>query len=79
VPKDKLVVLGLVSTKVPELEPLDALRRRVDEASRHLPLERLAVSPQCGFGSDVSGNLIGEDDQKRKLERVVELARQVWP
>ena len=79
VPKDKLVVLGLVSTKVPELEPLDALRRRVDEASRHIPLERLAVSPQCGFGSDVSGNLIGEDDQKRKLERVVELARQVWP
>jgi|SRR5687768_6687059 len=79
VPKDKLVVLGLVSTKVPELEPLDALRRRVDEASRHLPLERLAVSPQCGFGSDVSGNLIGEDDQKRKLERVVELARHVWP
>src|SRR5688572_21853390 len=79
VPKDKVVVLGLVSTKVPDLEPLDALRRRVDEASRHLPLERLAVSPQCGFGSDVSGNLIGEDDQKRKLERVVELARQVWP
>ena len=79
VPKDKLVVLGLVSTKVPELEPLDALRRRVDEASRHLPLERLAVSPQCGFGSDVSGNLISEVDQERKLERVVELARHVWP
>ncbi|MGH8669755.1 MAG: hypothetical protein ACREUN_00325 [Burkholderiales bacterium] len=78
VPKDKVAVLGLVSTKVPELEPLEALQRRVEEASRYLPLERLAVSPQCGFGSDVVGNLIGEDDQKRKLERVVELARSVW-
>jgi 5-methyltetrahydropteroyltriglutamate--homocysteine methyltransferase len=78
VPKDKVVVLGLVSTKVPELEPLDALKRRVDEASRHVPLERLAVSPQCGFGSDVVGNLVSEDDQKRKLERVVELARSLW-
>jgi 5-methyltetrahydropteroyltriglutamate--homocysteine methyltransferase len=78
VPKDKVVVLGLVSTKVPELEPLDALKRRVDEASRHVPLDRLAVSPQCGFGSDVVGNLISEDDQKRKLERVVELARSLW-
>jgi 5-methyltetrahydropteroyltriglutamate--homocysteine methyltransferase len=78
VPKDKVVVLGLVSTKVPELESIDALRRRIDEASRHVPLDRLAVSPQCGFGSDVSGNLVSEDDQKRKLERVVELARRVW-
>jgi 5-methyltetrahydropteroyltriglutamate--homocysteine methyltransferase len=78
VPKDKVVVLGLVSTKVPELEPLDALQRRIDEAARYVPLERLAVSPQCGFGSDVSGNLVSEDDQKRKLERVVELARRVW-
>ncbi len=78
VPKDKVVVLGLVSTKVPELEPLEALKRRVDEASRHVPLERLAVSPQCGFGSDVVGNLISEDDQRRKLERVVELARSLW-
>jgi 5-methyltetrahydropteroyltriglutamate--homocysteine methyltransferase len=78
VPKGKVVVLGLVSTKVPQLETLDELKRRVDEAAKYLPLEQLAVSPQCGFGSDVSGNLIGEDDQKRKLERVVELARQVW-
>jgi 5-methyltetrahydropteroyltriglutamate--homocysteine methyltransferase len=78
VPKGKVVVLGLVSTKVPELEPLDALRRRIDEAARYLPLEQLAVSPQCGFASDVAGNLIGEDDQRRKLERVVELARLVW-
>ncbi|MBW8907181.1 MAG: cobalamin-independent methionine synthase II family protein [Betaproteobacteria bacterium] len=72
------VVLGLVSTKVPELEPVDALVRRVEEAAKHVPLERLAISPQCGFGSDVVGNLISEDDQKRKLERVVEAARRVW-
>ena len=78
VPKGKIVVLGLVSTKLPRLEPLDELLRRVEEAARFIPLEQLAVSPQCGFGSDVSGNLISEDDQERKLERVVELARKVW-
>jgi len=78
VPKDKMVVLGLVSTKVPELEKIDNLRRRIEEASRYLPLEQLAISPQCGFASDVVGNLISEDDQKRKLEVVVETARQVW-
>jgi 5-methyltetrahydropteroyltriglutamate--homocysteine methyltransferase len=78
VPKDKVVVLGLISTKVPQLEDLDALGRRIDEAARFVPLERLAVSPQCGFGSDVSGNLISEEDQKRKLELVAELARRVW-
>jgi methionine synthase II (cobalamin-independent) len=78
VPTGKIVVLGLVSTKVPELESLDELRRRVDEAAKYVPLEQLAVSPQCGFGSDVVGNLVSEDDQKRKLERVVELARKVW-
>ena len=66
------------STKVPELESFDELKRRVDEAVKYVPLERLAVSPQCGFGSDVVGNLISEDDQKRKLERVVELANKVW-
>jgi 5-methyltetrahydropteroyltriglutamate--homocysteine methyltransferase len=78
VPKGKLVVLGLVSTKVPELESTEELMRRIDEAAKYLPLGQLAVSPQCGFGSDVAGNLISEDDQKRKLERVVELARKVW-
>jgi methionine synthase II (cobalamin-independent) len=78
VPKDRVVVLGLVSTKVAELESVDALRRRIDEAAKFVPLERLAISPQCGFGSDVAGNLIGEDDQKRKLERVAETARRVW-
>jgi 5-methyltetrahydropteroyltriglutamate--homocysteine methyltransferase len=78
VPKGKVVVLGLISTKVAPLESVDDLRRRIDEAAKHLPLEQLAISPQCGFGSDAVGNLISEDDQKRKLERMVEVARQVW-
>jgi len=71
-------VLGLVSTKVARLEPVDELRRRVDAAARYVPLERLAISPQCGFASDVVGNLIDEEDQRRKLERVVEAARKIW-
>ena len=78
VPKGRVVVLGLVSTKVAELEPLDALKRRIDEASKFIPLDQLAVSPQCGFASDVVGNLLSPDDQKRKLERVAEVARAVW-
>ncbi len=78
VPKGTVVVLGLVSTKVPELESVEHLSRRIDDAARFLPLEQLAISPQCGFSSDVVGNLITPDDQKRKLERVVETARQVW-
>jgi 5-methyltetrahydropteroyltriglutamate--homocysteine methyltransferase len=77
-PKGKIMVLGLVSTKVPRLETVDELKRRIDEAAQYVPLEQLAISPQCGFSSDVVGNLIDEDDQKRKLEVVVETARQVW-
>jgi 5-methyltetrahydropteroyltriglutamate--homocysteine methyltransferase len=77
-PKGKVIVLGLVSTKVPQLETVDQLKKRIDEASRYVALEQIAVSPQCGFSSDVVGNLISEDDQKRKLEVVVETARQVW-
>jgi 5-methyltetrahydropteroyltriglutamate--homocysteine methyltransferase len=77
-PQGKVVVLGLVSTKVPQLETVDQLKRRIDEASKYAPLEQIAISPQCGFSSDVVGNLISEDDQKRKLEVVVETARQVW-
>jgi 5-methyltetrahydropteroyltriglutamate--homocysteine methyltransferase len=77
-PKGKVAVLGLVSTKVPELETVEALKRRIDEAAKVLPLEQLAISPQCGFASDVVGNLITPADQRRKLERVVEAARQVW-
>ena len=78
VPKGKVVVLGLVSTKVPKMETIDELKRRIDEAANYVSLGQLAISPQCGFASDVAGNLIGEDDQKRKLEIVVEMARQVW-
>ena len=78
VPKGRVVVLGLVSTKVPELEKVEDLKRRIDEAAKYIPLDQLAISPQCGFASDVVGNLLGEDDQKRKLELVVETARQVW-
>ena len=77
-PKGKVIVLGLVSTKVPQLESVDELKRRIEEASRYVPVEQIAISPQCGFSSDVVGNLITEDDQKRKLEVVVETARQVW-
>jgi 5-methyltetrahydropteroyltriglutamate--homocysteine methyltransferase len=77
-PKGKVAVLGLVSTKTAELESVEALKRRIDEAARVLPLDQLAVSPQCGFASDVVGNLLSPDDQKRKLERVVEVAHAVW-
>ncbi|HLH68730.1 MAG TPA: methionine synthase [Candidatus Dormibacteraeota bacterium] len=78
VSKDKVVVLGLVSTKVPTLESQDWLLRRIEEAARYVPVERLALSPQCGFASTARGNLLGEDDQRRKLELVVETARRVW-
>src|SRR5579862_7527535 len=78
VPRGKTVVLGLVSTKVPQLESIDDLKRRIEEAARYLPLEQLALSPQCGFASEFIGNLVSQDDQQRKLERVVEVARQVW-
>jgi 5-methyltetrahydropteroyltriglutamate--homocysteine methyltransferase len=78
VPKGRVVVLGLVSTKVAELETIDSLKRRIEAASRFLPLDQLAISPQCGFASDFVGNLITADDQKRKLELVVQTARQVW-
>ncbi len=77
-PKGKIAVLGLVSTKVPQMETVDGLKRRIDEAAKFIPLDQLAISPQCGFASDVVGNLISADDQKRKLELVVETARQVW-
>jgi 5-methyltetrahydropteroyltriglutamate--homocysteine methyltransferase len=77
-PKGKVAVLGLVSTKVPEMESVDALRRRIDEAAKVVPLDQLAISPQCGFASDVVGNLITPDDQRRKLEIVVNTARQIW-
>ena len=78
VPRGKTVVLGLVSSKRPEFESPDALARRVDEAARYVPLEDLALSPQCGFASTMEGNLLSEDEQWAKLRLVVETARRVW-
>ncbi|MCS7234419.1 MAG: cobalamin-independent methionine synthase II family protein [Armatimonadota bacterium] len=78
VPADKTVVLGLVSTKRPQLESQDTLLRRLEEASRYVPLDRLALSPQCGFASVMEGNLLSEADQWAKLQLVVDTARRVW-
>ena len=78
VPSDKMVVLGLVSSKEARLESQDELLRRIDEASRYVPVERLALSPQCGFASTAAGNLLTEEEQWRKLELVVETAQKVW-
>jgi 5-methyltetrahydropteroyltriglutamate--homocysteine methyltransferase len=78
VPRGKTVVLGLVTTKVGELESQDVLLRRIDEASRYVSMEDLALSPQCGFASMAQGNLVSMDDQRRKLELVVETARKAW-
>jgi 5-methyltetrahydropteroyltriglutamate--homocysteine methyltransferase len=79
VPDDRIVVLGLVSTKKARLESVDELRARIAEASRVVPLERLAVSPQCGFASTSEGNRVSPDDQRQKLEIVAATARAVWP
>ncbi len=79
VPRGKMVVLGLVSTKVPEMESGDQLLRRIEEASQYVPVQQLALSPQCGFASNEQGNLLTEEQQWRKLELVVETARKVWP
>jgi 5-methyltetrahydropteroyltriglutamate--homocysteine methyltransferase len=77
-PEDRMVVLGLVTTKKPRLESVDELRRRIDEAAAFVPLERLALSPQCGFASTMAGNRITPDEQRAKLQRVAETARLVW-
>jgi 5-methyltetrahydropteroyltriglutamate--homocysteine methyltransferase len=78
VPPGKRVVLGLVTTKRPELESRDDLKRRIDEAARYVPLEQLALSPQCGFSSTVEGNALTRDEQVAKLALVVETAAEVW-
>ena len=79
VPKGKRVILGLVSTKTPQLESKDALKRRIDEAAKLVPLDQLGISPQCGFSSGGgSGQTVTQDDTKRKLELVVSVAREVW-
>jgi len=77
-PEDRTVVLGLVTTKTPRLESVAELRARVDEAARYLPLDRLALSPQCGFASTMEGNRISPEDQQAKLQRVAQTARLIW-
>jgi 5-methyltetrahydropteroyltriglutamate--homocysteine methyltransferase len=78
VPKGKMVVLGLVTSKFGALESKDELKRRIDEAAKHVPLEQLALSPQCGFSSGIGGNTMGVGEQMAKLRRVVEVAHEVW-
>jgi 5-methyltetrahydropteroyltriglutamate--homocysteine methyltransferase len=78
VPRGKTVVLGLVSTKLPDMESADQLLRRIEEASKYVPVDQLALSPQCGFASGMEGNLLTEDQQWHKLELVVDTARKVW-
>jgi len=77
IPKDKVVVLGLVTTKSSDLEPLEELKRRINQACRYLPLEQLALSPQCGFGG-IDSKMMSEDEMWRKFDRIVEAAEQVW-
>jgi 5-methyltetrahydropteroyltriglutamate--homocysteine methyltransferase len=78
VPEDRMVVLGLVTTKTPGLEPIDALEARVRKAARIVPLDRLALSPQCGFSTSVIGNSLTEEEQRAKLRRVTQAARAIW-
>lgn len=78
VPKGKIAVLGLITTKQGRVESVDELRRRIDDAARFLPLEQLALSPQCGFASSIRGNLLTEEEEFRKIDVMLETARQVW-
>jgi 5-methyltetrahydropteroyltriglutamate--homocysteine methyltransferase len=78
VPDNKLVVLGLVTSKFGELESKDDIKRRIDEAAKYVPLERLCLSPQCGFASTEEGNILSEDEQWAKLEFIIDVARDVW-
>jgi len=78
VPEDKVVVLGLVSTKTPHLETRQELQARIHQAALCFPLDRLALSPQCGFASSIGGNHISTEVQKRKLHLVAETAQTVW-
>jgi 5-methyltetrahydropteroyltriglutamate--homocysteine methyltransferase len=77
-PKGKIVVLGLVTTKLSQLESKDDIKRRIDEAAQYVPLEQLCLSPQCGFSSTVHGNDIAVEAQRAKLRLIVEVADEVW-
>jgi len=78
VPHDRVVVLGLVSTKKPDLESRDVVEARIEEAARFFPRDQLAVSPQCGFASTMAGNRLTIDDERKKLELVGTVARRAW-
>jgi methionine synthase II (cobalamin-independent) len=78
VPKDRMVVLGLVTTKTGQLESKDAIKRRIDEAAKHIDLAQLCLSPQCGFASSEEGNVLAEEEQWAKLRTIVEVAEEVW-
>jgi 5-methyltetrahydropteroyltriglutamate--homocysteine methyltransferase len=78
VPKGKMVVLGLVTTKRGQLENPDAIKRRIDEAAKYVPMDQLCLSPQCGFSSTVEGNVLTADEQRAKLAVIVQIARDVW-
>ena len=77
-PPNKMVVLGLVTSKTGVLEDKDALKRRIDQAARYAPLDQLALSPQCGFASTEEGNMLTYDEQRAKLALVVEVAHEIW-
>jgi 5-methyltetrahydropteroyltriglutamate--homocysteine methyltransferase len=78
VPRDKMVVVGIASSKLAEPEDKDLLKRRIEEASKYIDLDRLAISPQCGFASTMPGNILSWEQQQRKLELCAEVAREVW-
>lgn len=78
VPAGTVAVLGLISTKTARIETVDDLLRRIDEATDHIPVEQVALSPQCGFASVIGGNLLSHDDQWRKLEVMLKTAEKVW-
>ena len=77
-PKSKGVVLGLVSSKIPALEPMDLLKKRVQEAGKYVDTSQLAISPQCGFASTMGGNPVTEADERAKLRLCVEAAEKIW-
>jgi 5-methyltetrahydropteroyltriglutamate--homocysteine methyltransferase len=78
VPEDKVVVLGLISTKEARVETREEILPRIEEAAHFVPIERLALSPQCGFASTLPGNLLGEEEERRKLELIADVASEVW-
>ena len=78
VPKGKQILLGIISTKDPKLESRDELKRRVDEASKSIPIEQIGICPQCGFSTNVFGTEFTADDEKRKIEMMVGVAKDIW-